>query len=230
MNRAALHSLSYGIYIITSGREGRFNGQIANTVIQVTSQPATVAVSINKQNYTHELIEASRRFSVVTLAETAPLPFIGIFGFKCGRDLDKLAGLSVKYGTTGVPIVLDHAVAFIETEVIGQLDCGSHTIFLGRVVEGDVVDSQARPMTYEYYQLSKGGRAPKTAPTYQEGGHPPVPAKAERFKCTICGYIYDPAQGDPQGNAAPGTAFGDLPAEWVCPVCGAGKEKFVPAD
>ncbi|MBA4421607.1 MAG: High molecular weight rubredoxin, partial [Syntrophus sp. (in: bacteria)] len=80
MNKGAFYKLSYGLYVITSGEEGKFNGQIANTVFQVTSEPPTVAVSINKQNYTHEFIRSSRRFAVSILDEATPMTMIGQFG------------------------------------------------------------------------------------------------------------------------------------------------------
>src|SRR4030066_1263134 len=98
MNRAALHKISYGLYIVTSGHEGKFNGQIANSLFQVTSTPATIAVSINKENYTHELIKASRKFAVSILSQAAPMTFIGLFGFKSGRDVDKLKDIKTKTG------------------------------------------------------------------------------------------------------------------------------------
>ena len=91
MNKAAFYKLSYGLYVITSREEGKFNGQIANTVFQVTSDPPTLAVSINKKNYTFECINSCRQFVVSILAETAPMTMIGRFGFKCGRELNKLA-------------------------------------------------------------------------------------------------------------------------------------------
>jgi flavin reductase (DIM6/NTAB) family NADH-FMN oxidoreductase RutF len=166
MNRKAYYTIGYGIYIVCAGKDDIFNGQIANTVFQVTSDPATVAVSINKQNYTHELIVSGGKFTVSVLHEETPMPFIGRFGFKSGRDLNKFEGVAVKTGATGIPVVLENAVACIEAEVVNSMDCGSHTIFLGRVVESDVF-SDATPMTYAYYQKSKGGRAPKNAPTYQ---------------------------------------------------------------
>jgi flavin reductase (DIM6/NTAB) family NADH-FMN oxidoreductase RutF/rubredoxin len=229
MNKAAFYKLSYGLYVITSGEPGKFNGQIANTVFQVTSEPSTVAVSINKKNYTYECIKSCRQFAVSILAETAPMTMIGRFGFKCGRDFNKLDGIATRTGVTGVPIVTENCVAFIEVEVTNELDCGTHTIFLGRVLECDVIDAAAEPMTYAYYHKVKGGKAPKTAPTYQEEAPPKPPAPAEkaaRYTCTICGYIYDPEIGDPDGKIKPGTPFEELPAEWVCPVCGAGKDKF----
>ena len=225
MNKAAFHKLSYGLYLVTSGKEGRFNGQIANAVIQVTSEPSTVAVSINKENYTHERILASGKFAVSILQEACPMNLIGLFGFKCGRDIDKFAGIGTMAGKTGVPIVTDHAVAFIEAEVLNSMDCGTHTIFLGQVVDCDVLTPAAEPMTYAYYRSAKGGRAPKSAPTYQE--EKPRPAvKAARYTCTLCGYVYDPQAGDPEGKIAPGTSFEALPAGWTCPICGAEKDKF----
>jgi flavin reductase (DIM6/NTAB) family NADH-FMN oxidoreductase RutF/rubredoxin len=229
MNKSAFHKLSYGLYVITSGEVGKFNGQIANTVFQVTSDPPTVAVSINKKNYTHECIRSCRQFVVSILAETAPTAMIGRFGFKCGRELDKLDGINVRTGVTGVPIVTDHCVAFIEAEVTNEMDCGTHTLFLGRVLECDALDAAAEPMTYAYYHTVKGGKAPKTAPTYQAEAppKPPAPAaKAARYTCTICGYVYDPEIGDAEGKIKPGTPFEELPAQWACPVCGAGRDKF----
>ncbi len=230
MNKSAFYKLSYGLYVITSGKEGRFNGQIANTVFQVTSDPPTVAVSINKQNFTHEHISSSRRFAVSILEEATPMTMIGRFGFKCGRDIDKFEGIGTQVGKTGIPIVTDHAIAFIEAEVVGEMDCGTHTIFLGRVVECDVLGT-AQPMTYAYYHTVKGGKSPKNAPTYQQAEPPKtaeIPAvKAARYTCSVCGYVYDPEKGDPEGNVPPGTRFEDLPEGWVCPVCGAGRDQFV---
>jgi flavin reductase (DIM6/NTAB) family NADH-FMN oxidoreductase RutF len=166
MNKKAFHTISYGIYVVTAGKDGQFNGQIANTVFQVTSEPPTIAVSINKQNYTHELIVAGNKFTASVLNEEAPMTMIGRFGFKSGKELDKFEGIAVRTGVTGIPVVTENAVSCIEAEVINSMDCGTHTIFLGRVIEAEVLDS-SEPMTYAYYQKIKGGRAPKNAPTYQ---------------------------------------------------------------
>ncbi len=184
MNKGAFYKLSYGLYVITSGVEGKFNGQIANTVFQVTSEPPTIAVSINKQNYTHECIRSSRRFAVSILEEATPMTMIGQFGFKCGRDINKFDGIKVRTGKTGIPIVTNHAVAFIEAEVTGEMDCGTHTIFLGQVVECDILDNTAEPMTYAYYHKIKGGKSPKNAPTYQKET-PPPPAPSGREGGTL---------------------------------------------
>jgi flavin reductase (DIM6/NTAB) family NADH-FMN oxidoreductase RutF/rubredoxin len=225
MNRSALHKISYGLYVITSGQDGKFNGQIANSMFQVTSDPATVAISINKGNYTHELIKLSRKFVVSILSEETPMTFIGNFGFKSGRDFDKLQNVKTKTGATQVPIVLDNTVSYIEVEVEKELDCGTHTIFVGNIVDGDVV-SNAEPMTYAYYQKVKGGKSPKSAPTYSKEEPATAPGAATKYVCSVCGYVYDPAIGDPDNGVAPGTKFEDLPESWTCPVCGADKSKF----
>ena len=227
MNRAALYKISYGLYIVTSGENGKFNGQIANSMFQVTSNPATVAISINKENYTHGLIKLSRKFVVSILAQSASMNFIGLFGFKSGRDVNKLQNIKTKAGTTKVPIVLENTVAYIEVELEKELDCGTHTIFVGNIVDGDVINNE-EPMTYAYYQQVKGGKSPKTAPTYakDEPATAPSASVAARYVCSVCGYVYDPVKGDPDSGIAPGTRFEDIPDSWICPVCGADKSKF----
>lgn len=227
MNRATLHKLSYGLYVVTSGQEGKFNGQIANSLFQVTSNPATIAISINKENYTHELIKLSRKFVVSILSEAAPMTFIGLFGFKSGRDINKLQNAKTKPGVTNIPIILDYTIGYIEAELEREMDCGTHTIFFGKVVDADVI-GEGEPMSYFYYQKVKGGKSPKTAPTYEkeEATAKPAATTAVRYVCSVCGYVYDPAKGDPDGGIAPGTRFEDIPDNWTCPVCGAEKSKF----
>ena len=225
MNRSALHKISYGLYIVTSGQDGKFNGQIANSMFQVTSDPATVAISINKQNYTHEFIKLSRKFVVSILSETTPMTFIGNFGFKSGRDFNKLQNVKIKTGTTKVPIVLENTVSYIEVELEKELDCGTHTIFVGKIVDCDVVND-AEPMTYAYYQNVKGGKSPKTAPTYVKNEASAASHASASYVCSVCGYVYDEVKGDPDNGIAPGTKFEDLPQTWTCPVCGADKSKF----
>ena len=165
MNLNMLHKLSYGMYIVASHKGEKLNGQIANTVFQITSEPPTVAVSINKQNLTHEYIKASKVFSVSVLCQATPLPFIGGFGFKSGRDTDKLKGVNYKLGITGSPIFLDNTNAYLEVEVIQDVDVGTHTIFIGKVIAAEIL-TEDPCMTYEYYHQVKRGTTPKTAPSY----------------------------------------------------------------
>jgi flavin reductase (DIM6/NTAB) family NADH-FMN oxidoreductase RutF len=164
-DRRAFQDLSYGLYIVTSHACERLNGQIVNTVIQVTSEPARVAVIINKQNLTHEFISQSGLFGVSVLAESAPTVFLGPFGFRSGREVDKLSQVQYKLGVTGCPLVLDHALSILEARVIDQIDLGTHTIFIGDAVNAEVL-KEGRPLTYRYYQEFLKGKAPATAPTY----------------------------------------------------------------
>lgn len=165
MNREALHRISYGLYVLTSGKGESCNGQICNTVFQVTSEPVKIAVSINKQNFTHEFVKRSGFFAVSVLSKNTPLKFIGRFGFKCGRDIDKLEGINYKVGRTGAPIVLDYAVACFEAQVIEEVDVGSHTLFIGRVIDAEILNDEDA-MTYAYYHKIKKGVTPELAPTY----------------------------------------------------------------
>jgi flavin reductase (DIM6/NTAB) family NADH-FMN oxidoreductase RutF len=172
MNLSALYKLGYGMYIVGSHQGEKINAQIANTVFQITSEPPTVAVSINKNNLTHAYIKDSKVFAASVLCQAAPLPFIGGFGFKSGRDVDKFKGVNYKVGQTGSPVVIDHATAYLEAEVIQSIDVGTHTIFIGKIVAAEVLTDDPC-MTYEYYHQVKRGTTPKTAPSYiakEKGG------------------------------------------------------------
>jgi flavin reductase (DIM6/NTAB) family NADH-FMN oxidoreductase RutF len=165
MNTKALRSLSYGLYVVASQKQGKLNAQIANTVCQVTSEPPTISVCINKQNLTHEFITESKVFTASILSQDTPLSFIGHFGFKSGREVDKLKDIDYKLGVTKAPIILDHSLAYLEARVIDQVDVGTHTIFIGELVGADVIQ-EGQPMTYAYYHQVKRGTTPKTAPSY----------------------------------------------------------------
>ncbi|MFC2040792.1 rubredoxin [Chloroflexota bacterium] len=224
MNLKALQKLSYGLYVVTSKKGDRLNGQIANTVFQVTSEPPTIAVSINRNNLTWEFIKESRVFVVSVLCQDTPLSFIGHFGFKSGRDVDKLEGINYKVGQTEAPVVIDNAVSYLEAKVSGEIDVGTHTIFVGEVVDADIL-SEKTCMTYDYYHQVKRGITPETAPSYIEEKKE-ASTKMTKYKCSVCGWIYDPKVGDEEGGIAPGTPFEKLPDDWVCPVCGAAKSEF----
>jgi flavin reductase (DIM6/NTAB) family NADH-FMN oxidoreductase RutF/rubredoxin len=227
MNPSALYKIGYGMYLIGAHKGSQRNAQVANTVFQISSEPPTVAVSINKKNLTHEYIKDSRAFTASVLTQAAPLSFIGGFGFRSGRDADKLQGINTKTGQTGAPVVLDYAAAYLEAEVVQEVDAGTHTIFIGKVVAAEVLNDEPT-MTYEYYHQVKRGTTPKTAPSYVEvkaeskGGS----EKMAKYQCNICSYIYNPAKGDPEANIPPGTPFEKLPDDWRCPICGADKSEF----
>lgn len=226
MNLQTLHKISYGLYLISSKKGDKINGQIANTVFQIAAEPPTIAVSINRNNLTHEYISASKIFSVSILAKETPLKLIGQFGFKSGREADKFAGVQFKLGALGAPIVLDSVLGYLEVEVIDKIDCGTHTIFIGSMKEGELLNPGAEPMTYAYYHDVKSGTSPATAPTYIKEEEKRSETAMKKYVCKVCGYIFDPTVGDPDGGVAPGTAFEALPDSWVCPVCGAGKDQF----
>lgn len=226
MNLKAIQKICYGVYIISSKKDDKINGQIANTAFQITSDPPTMAISVNKQNLTHQFIESSKVFTVSILSKFAPMTLIGKFGFKSGRDTDKFADTKYKTGATGAPIVLDSTIGFLECEVLSMTDVGTHTIFIGKVVDCDVL-SDSEAMTYAYYHAVKGGKEPKTAPTYiKEESAKEAPEDSGKYVCNVCGYVYDPAAGDPDNGIQPGTRFEDLPDTWVCPICGAPKTEF----
>ncbi len=228
MNRKALHKISYGLYVICSKNNGKINGQIANAVIQVSSEPPIIAISINKKNCTYDFITKSKVFTISILSEKTPMNFIGTFGFKSGRDIDKFEGINYKLGNTNTPIITDYSVATIETKVINRIDVKTHTIFIAEIVDAEIL-SDEKPMTYEYYHKIKGGFSPETAPTYYKQMDKPEKKevkKMEKYRCDVCGYIYDPEKGDPDNGVPAGTSFKDIPDDWVCPVCGAGKDSF----
>lgn len=229
MDPKCFYKLSYGVYIACSKKGSKFNGQIVNTCFQVTSDPPQIALSINKNNLTHEYIQESRVVALSILSENAPMKLIGNFGFKSGREIDKFQGVNYKIGKLGVPIVLDYTTGYFELEIISQTDVGSHTLFIGKVVEAQVCNED-EPMTYSFYHNVKKGLSPKNAPTYVKKNEETKPEeeKMKKYVCDVCGYIYDPEVGDPDSNIPAGTAFEDIPDSWVCPICGAGKESFSP--
>ena len=157
----ALFGMSYGMYIVTSVS----NGQIANAVAQVTAVPETVAVCINKQNLTHGRITESGLFAVSVLETDVPMTFIGQFGFKSGRAIDKFAGVDVVTGELGVPMVKSWCISSFDAKVIGSLDVHTHTIFIGELAS-TVIFKEGKPLTYADYHIVKKGKAPKTAPTF----------------------------------------------------------------
>lgn len=226
LDTKGLYKIGYGMYIVASGKDEKVNGQIANTVVQISSTPPTIAISINKKNYTHEIIKETGVFAVSVLSKDTPLSVIGNFGFKSGREFNKFQGTNWQKGIVCPKIVTDNCVAYIEAKVIKEMDVYTHTIFIGEVIDTKILSDQ-QPMTYDYYHLVKKGTTPPSAPTFVQ------PEKKEqtvsvgmKYECKVCGYIYDPAVGDPDSGIAPGTPFEKLPDNWVCPICKASKDQF----
>jgi flavin reductase (DIM6/NTAB) family NADH-FMN oxidoreductase RutF/rubredoxin len=229
----AFNTVTYGLYVVTAREDEKRNGCIANTVVQVAGEPCQVSVSVSKANLTHDLIARTGQFAVSVLEQDTPLPFIGVFGFRSGRDFDKFAHAGYRDGLTGCPLLTEHTLAVIEGKVRTAVDCGSHTTFFADVVASQVV-RQGTPLTYAYYHEVKGGKTGRNAPTYAASTAANNAESAERSKnmkkyvCQVCGYVYEPAAGDPDNGVPAGTPFDKLPADWVCPVCGAAKDQFEP--
>ena len=157
----ALFRITYGLFIVSSGDRTRGNGFISNTVFQVTADPPQFVVCCNKNNFTAGFIEKSGVFSVSILEKETSSDIMGRFGFKSGRDLDKMEGMSIRYGETGVPIVLNASIAFLECKVVQTFDVGTHLMFVGELVQSALIDSTKEPLTYLYYRQVKKGNCTK---------------------------------------------------------------------
>lgn len=211
INKNAFRSLSYGVYIVSTLDGQRATGCVANSAMQVTSEPATIAVSINHDNYTHACIEKTGKFAISILSEQSEPGLIGTFGFQSGKDVDKFERVeTVK--TEGLSVVAD-ACGYAVCEVIDKMETSTHTVFLGKVIAADTLQG-GNPMTYAYYHNVIKGKSPKNAPTYIEEEQEQVTAE-DKWACGICGYIY---QGE--------EPFESLPASYVCPVCKQPKSVF----
>jgi len=230
---SSFHKLSYGLYLICSEYQGKKSGYVGNTAFQVTSSPSTVAISCNKENFTCDIIRRSKLFSLAVLQRDLDIAIIQDFGFKSSNDFDKFAKHTYKTGSTGIPVVTEYCTAAFECRVINEVDCGTHILFIGEVTQGELLSNEA-PLTYDYYHAHYKMLAPKNAPTYI----PPELLLEERKElitpsdipsehiCTICGYTYNPEEGDLVNDIPPGTSFEDLPDDYMCPICKAGKEFF----
>jgi rubredoxin/flavin reductase (DIM6/NTAB) family NADH-FMN oxidoreductase RutF len=235
MDTSALLTLNYGLYVVGSRSGDRLNGQISNAVFQITSDPVTVALAINRTEFTHELITSAGKCCISVLSQKASTEFIGRFGFRSGRDVDKFSDVPYSLALSGCPYPDDNVLAFVDLDIIRSIDVDTHTLFIGGLTDCGITD-EGTPMTYSYYREVLCGKTPPTAPSY-------LPARTEaekvtgggfrnmdmtKYVCAVCGYLYDPEVGDPDGKIPPGTPFDELPNNWECPVCGVGKIQFSP--
>lgn len=199
----AMFKLSYGLFVLTAqSKDGKDNGCIINTVMQVTDSPKRIAIAVNKANYTHDLILKSGIFNVSVLTEDAPFKVFQQFGFQSGRDVDKFAGCEGDpvRSENGLRYIPKYTNAFLSGKVIKAEDMGTHTLFTAEVTEAKVL-SDGKSVTYAYYFENI---KPKPQPTAE---------KKKGFVCKICGYVYE---GD------------ELPPDFVCPLCKHGAEDFEP--
>lgn len=202
LDPTALFTLSYGLYVLTAREGGRDLGCIVNTVTQLTENPTRIAVSVNKQNFTNEVIQRTGLFNVSVLTEAAPMDLFRHFGFQSGRDVDKFAGRTDPVSENGLRYISGPANALISGKVEQAIDCGTHMLYIALVTEARKL-SDAPSMTYAYYFANVKPRPqPKPAEKPRRG-----------FVCRICGYFYE---GD------------ELPPDFICPLCKHGAADFEP--
>ncbi len=193
---SALFRIGYGLYVVTSHDGKRDNGLIVNTVTQVTSTPNRIAVTINKQNYSHHVIKGTGKMNVNCLTVDAPFSVFESFGFRSGRNVDKFADCSPLRSDNGLVILPRYINAFMSLRVEQYVDLDTHGMFICEVTEARVI-SDRETMTYTYYHENVKPK-PKT-----EG--------KKGYVCKICGYVYE---GD------------ELPEDFICPLCKHGAQDF----
>lgn len=203
LDPTALFTLSYGLYVLTAREGDRDLGCIVNTVTQLTENPTRIAVSVNKQNFTNEVIQRTGVFNVSVLTEAAPMDLFRHFGFQSGRDVDKFAGRTDPVSENGLRYISGPANALISGKVEQAIDCGTHMLYIALVTEARKL-SDAPSMTYAYYFANVKPR-PQPKPAQEK------PRRG--FVCRICGYFYE---GD------------ELPPDFICPLCKHGAADFEP--
>ena len=207
INTDVFKDISYGMYIVGTLDGEREVGCIVNSIMQITSQNPTIAISINHDNYTKKCIEQTKLFSVSVLPEAVDRNVISTFGFSSSKDNNKWE--SIEYIKVNDMPVLKDSCGYMICEVVDKLETDTHTVFLGKVISADKISNDV-PMTYSYYHTVIKGKSPKTAPSYVEEKE-----TENKYVCDVCGYVYD---GD--------IPFEELPEDYKCPICGVGKEHF----
>ncbi|MEG1441031.1 MAG: flavin reductase, partial [Oscillospiraceae bacterium] len=202
----AMFDISYGVYIVSSLDDLRPVGCIVNTVFQITANPMTVAISVNKDNYTEDCIRKNGHFAVSTISEKTPQSIIGTFGFQSSRDTNKFEGLKSRTVQNDLHVITEETCSYITCKVLKEVNTLTHTIFIGEVIEAEKL-TENPPMTYAYYHKVKGGKTAKNAPTYV------AEDIKDGYVCNICGYKFDGTKEDLE----------NLPEDWKCPICGQDK-------
>lgn len=213
MDLKVLNNISYGMYVISTKYNDRNVGCFVNTVMQVTSENPIISVTVNKKNYTNEALQVGTEFAVSILSENTDSKVIGKFGFFSSRDTDKFQDITYKE-ENNIPVVTENICGYLICKVIEKISAETHDIILARVINTQK-ENDYKPMTYEYYHRVIKGKAHENAPTYQKEE---VKKSMGKYRCTVCGHIYD--------EEAEGVKFEDLPADWVCPLCGVTKDLF----
>lgn len=211
MDLTVLYNLTYGMYIVGAFKDGRPVGCVINTCFQVTSRNPLLAISLNKDNFTLEAIREVGRFSLSILTEDSDSRLIGTFGFSSSRVVDKYQDFGYDL-LACTPCVKGRFAGRLVLEAMQFVDCETHVVVIARLI--DAAPGSGKPMTYSYYHNVIKGKAPKNAPTYRaEENLPDVSGNGKRrYRCDICGYIVE--------------MDGELPDDYVCPICGADRTHF----
>ncbi len=206
MDDTAIFKLSYGMFYLGCGDNGKKNVCVVNTVAQVTQEPLKVSVTILKNNYTNELIFNAQKFSVGIMGQNASMDTIFHYGGQSGRSVDKLAGHDYKIDVLENPLVDEGCIASLCCKVCQTIDLGTHMMYIADIVDATNL-SNDEPMTYKDYRDIRAG---KKTPSQTDKAE-----NADVWQCTICHYIYD---GD--------VPFEDLPDDYICPICKKPKSAF----
>ena len=196
-NQAAMFKLTYGLFVLSAKEGEKDNGCIVNTVQQVTDTPNRIAVTVNKFNYTHDMILKTGRFNVSILSEDASFEIFQHFGFQSGRDVDKFADWNnYKRAENQITYITKGTNGYLCGKVIDTMDLGTHTFFLAEVEDGDILND-TESVTYSYYHKNIKPQPKET--------------KKTGWRCKICGYVYE---GE------------ELPPDFICPLCKHGASDF----
>lgn len=222
------------MYIVATGNRETRNAYIANTVFQVSSEPAKLAISAHKENSTTALLLETGLFTVSVLHEQTQKSLIQDLGYKQGNK-HKFDHLAHFYSKNDIPVVVEDSIAWFECKISGKIDVGSHWVIIGDIIEAETLRSDLNPLTYDQYQKVYKATSPDNSPTHiepdkssqvAENEKPSYEINPRKYKCLMCSYIYDPEKGDILSEIEPGTSFDELPDDWTCPVCGVGKDLF----
>jgi rubredoxin/flavin reductase (DIM6/NTAB) family NADH-FMN oxidoreductase RutF len=225
MNLDALFKITYGLYIVSSKHGSQQSGYISNTVMQVTNSPVQLAICSSLNNMTTNLIRKSGKVAVAALCTDVSKNIITTFGYKSGKEINKFSTVKHFYTPESIPVIAEHTIAWFEGNVVKEIEFETHILFIVAINNCDVTKSDTDPITYDYYRKVMQGKAPKSAPTFQETTDTEE-KNSGIWVCSVCGYEYNPAIGDPDSGITPGTPFEELPEDWQCPVCGMAKSYF----
>lgn len=205
LNRNAFNAINYGLFLVSAAGASGPQGCVVNSLHQVTSSmPPKFSLTVNKSNETYKAIEASGCFSALVLAKDTPKELMDLFGYKSGRIVNKFENYEVGTDENGSPYVKGYGLARFACKVVEKLDLGSYVLYIAQCNEAEVLSS-GLALTLDDHK-NKGNTTPPAATVVRSLD------EVVSWKCTICGYI----------------AYKDeLPDGYKCPICKAGKDKFV---